>query len=154
MSGDRMRASRFVDLFLPVMREWDQRLRQANEVDFEDMINRAADLIEAKAWTSPYELVMVDEMQDSSHARSRLVRALLAEPGRYLFAVGDDWQSINRFAGSDLSVMTRFTEWFGTRRDPQTGKNIPFPAVYLRHLQPVRDQEPRPTTKGGPIRTT
>ena len=31
-----------------------------------------------------------------------------------LFAVGDDWQSINRFAGADLSVMTRFDDWFGT----------------------------------------
>jgi len=77
------------------------------------MINRAADLIEQGGWDSPFELVMVDEMQDSSYARSRLVRALVAKPGRYLFSVGDDWQSINRFAGSDLSVMTRFTGWFG-----------------------------------------
>lgn len=35
-------------------------------------------------------------------------------PGVVLFAVGDDWQSINRFAGADLSVMTRFDDWFGT----------------------------------------
>ncbi|MGX9080434.1 hypothetical protein ACWTQY_31760, partial [Klebsiella pneumoniae] len=33
--------------------------------------------------------------------------------GRYLFAVGDDWQSINRFAGADVSVMTGFREWMG-----------------------------------------
>lgn len=127
--GDQVRAHHFLNLFTPVLREWDQTLRDANEVDFEDMINRAADLIEAGKWTSPYELVMVDEMQDSSYARSRLVRALVNTPGRYLFAVGDDWQSINRFAGSDLTVMTRFNEWFGagetlqlerTFRSPQT----------------------------------
>lgn len=53
-----------------MLREWDQRLRQANEIDFEDMINLAADAIENGAWDRPYELVMVDEMQDSSHARS------------------------------------------------------------------------------------
>ncbi len=117
--GDRLRAALFVALFMPVVREWDQRLREANEVDFEDMINRAADVIEAGEWTSPYDLVMVDEMQDSSHARSLLVRALVDHPNRYLFSVGDDWQSINRFAGSDLTVMTRFTEWFG---DGQTLK--------------------------------
>ena len=69
--------------------------------------------LEAGRWDSPYELVMVDEMQDASHARARLARALVAEPGRYLFAVGDDWQSINRFAGADPSVMTDFTGWFG-----------------------------------------
>src|SRR5213078_1486141 len=42
-----------------------------------------------------------------------LVRALLDRPGRHLFAVGDDWQSINRFAGADLSVMTDFEAKFG-----------------------------------------
>lgn len=114
MPGDRWRAGLFLDLFLPVIQEWDQRLRQANEIDFEDMVNLAADAIEKGAWTSPYELVMVDEMQDSSHARSRLVHALVDTPDRYLFSVGDDWQSINRFAGSDLTVMTRFADWFGT----------------------------------------
>ncbi|MGT2512275.1 hypothetical protein [Cupriavidus basilensis] len=38
---------------------------------------------------------------------------MLQKPGRYLFAGGDDWQSINRFAGADVSVMTGFREWFG-----------------------------------------
>src|SRR5690606_789528 len=51
--------------------------------------------------------------QDASKARARLCRALVQKPGRYFFAVGDDWQSINRFAGADVSVMTRFNEWFG-----------------------------------------
>jgi DNA helicase-4 len=41
------------------------------------------------------------------------VRGLVRSPGRYLLAVGDDWQSINRFAGADLSVMTEFEAWFG-----------------------------------------
>ena len=56
---------------------------------------------------------MVDEFQDASRARARLVRGLLKTPGRFLLAVGDDWQSINRFAGADLSVMTEFESWFG-----------------------------------------
>ncbi|MCE4552807.1 helicase IV, partial [Xanthomonas hortorum pv. vitians] len=46
-------------------------------------------------------------------ARARLCRALISQPGKYLFAVGDDWQSINRFAGADVSVMTGFREFFG-----------------------------------------
>ena len=113
MPGDRARAAQFLQVFLPIQREWDNWLAAANEIDFEDMINRAADLIENGAWSRRYELIMVDEMQDSSYARSRLLRALVAAPHRYLFAVGDDWQSINRFAGSDLTVMTRFGPWFG-----------------------------------------
>ena len=60
-----------------------------------------------------FDLVLVDEFQDASQARATLDEALVDEPGRYLLAVGDDWQSINRFAGADLSVMTNFEQWFG-----------------------------------------
>ncbi|ASN19882.1 3'-5' exonuclease [Arthrobacter sp. YN] len=77
------------------------------------MLNLATDHVESGRWTSPYKVVMVDEVQDSSAARAALVRALTKTPGTYLYAVGDDWQSINRFAGSDISVMTGFDDWFG-----------------------------------------
>ena len=56
---------------------------------------------------------MADEFQDASRARARLCRALVAAPHRHLFAVGDDWQSINRFAGADVGVMTGFADYFG-----------------------------------------
>src|SRR5699024_7614185 len=49
-----------------------------------------------------------------SHARTKLVQALVSRPARHLFAVGDDWQSIYRFAGSDIHAMTQFEETFGT----------------------------------------
>ena len=71
------------------------------------MLNHATDLVEAGRWTSPYRVVLVDEFQDASHSRARLVRALVNRPGHFLFAVGDDWQSIYRFAGSDISAMTQ-----------------------------------------------
>jgi DNA helicase-4 len=103
----------FLDLFEDIRKAWEQSLRNSDSIDFEDMLNIAADHLEAGRWESPYDLVMVDEFQDASRARARLIRALVKEPGRFLFAVGDDWQSINRFAGADLAVMTRFEEWFG-----------------------------------------
>lgn len=108
-----LRESLFLDLFDDVRKEWDFRLREANEVDFEDMLNHATDLVEAGRWTSPFRVVLVDEFQDASHARARLVKALVARPAHFLFAVGDDWQSIYRFAGSDISAMTKFEETFG-----------------------------------------
>lgn len=107
------RETLFLDLFDDVRREWDRRLRDANEVDFEDMLNLATDLIEAGRWTSPYRVVLVDEFQDASQSRAQLVRALVNPAGHFLFAVGDDWQSIYRFAGSDISAMTRFEDTFG-----------------------------------------
>ena len=103
----------FLTLFEAIREAWEKALRDEGVIDFEDMLNLAADNLEAGAWESPFELVMVDEFQDASQARARLARALVQWPHRCLFAVGDDWQSINRFAGADMSVMTKFEEWFG-----------------------------------------
>lgn len=112
-SGFPYRQELFVRLFLPIWERWEERLRRDNLIDFEDMLNLSAQYIEEGRWTSPFELVLVDEFQDASRARARLTRALVSCPHRYLSAVGDDWQSINRFAGADLSVMTEFDSWFG-----------------------------------------
>ncbi|MGP5445942.1 UvrD-helicase domain-containing protein, partial [Pseudomonas helleri] len=90
----------------------DAALKEDRGIDFEDMINMAADCLE-RGYQSPYRLVMADEYQDASRARARLCRALVQVPHSHLFAVGDDWQSINRFAGADVSVMTGFVEWYG-----------------------------------------
>jgi len=109
----RFRHMMFLDLFEALLAEWETRLKKEKCIDFEDMLNLANDCVEEGGWSSPYDLVMVDEFQDASHARARLVAGLLKAPDRHLFAVGDDWQSINRFAGADLAVMTDFEQRFG-----------------------------------------
>jgi DNA helicase-4 len=111
LNGFRTRL--FLSIFGPVYAEWERRLAANGSVDFEDMLGQAADHLEAGRVESPYDLVMVDEFQDASRARARLVRGLLNRPSRFLLAVGDDWQAINRFAGAELSVMTQFEAWFG-----------------------------------------
>lgn len=103
----------FLDIATPILQAWDAALAAQDGIDFEDMLNQAAEHLESGRYKAPYELVMADEFQDASRARARLCRALVQHPGRFLFAVGDDWQSINRFAGADISVMTKFREWFG-----------------------------------------
>ncbi|VVQ10195.1 UvrD-helicase domain-containing protein [Pseudomonas fluorescens] len=108
----KYRFEMFLELAIPVIKGWNMALAKEQGIDFEDMINLAAERLE-RGHPSPYNLVMADEYQDTSRARARLCRALVAAPGRHLFAVGDDWQSINRFAGADISVMTGFKEWFG-----------------------------------------
>lgn len=109
----RYRARVFLDLYWAIAEKWEQRLVADDSMDFEDMLVQAADLLETGSTDMGYDLVLVDEFQDASRARARLARALVAKPHRYLLAVGDDWQSINRFAGADLSVMTSFNDWFG-----------------------------------------
>jgi DNA helicase-4 len=109
----KFRHTLFLRLAEKISEEWEARLKEAKCIDFEDMLNLATDCVEQGRWTSPYDLVMVDEFQDASQARARLVAALVNAPDKHLFAVGDDWQSINRFAGADLGVMTDFESKFG-----------------------------------------
>lgn len=110
LSVFKYRYKMFLELAVPVIEGWDKALDGG--IDFEDMINIAADHLE-RGYPSPYKLVMADEYQDASRARARLCRALVQTPHSHLFAVGDDWQSINRFAGADVSVMTGFINWYG-----------------------------------------
>ncbi|MDN4474644.1 UvrD-helicase domain-containing protein [Demequina sp. SYSU T00192] len=116
---DTARTRAFLDLCWRVHARWDAELRATGTVDFDDMLVRAAELLEADPSLARWDLVMVDEFQDTSRARARLMKALLQGRGKHLLAVGDDWQAINRFAGADLSVMTDFGTVFGpalTRR--------------------------------------
>lgn len=122
LNGFRTRL--FLDIYWQIHAEWQKRLAADRSVDFEDMLVQAAGHLEAGSVDMPYDLIMVDEFQDASRARARLVAGLVAKPGRYLLAVGDDWQAINRFAGADLSVMTGFEQWFG--RGPQLSLTTTF----------------------------
>lgn len=117
--GDEQRDKAFANVFLPIYREYENGLRESGEIDFNDMIGKAIEYVESGQITSPYRYIMVDEFQDISAGRIRLLKALLGNncetsEGRHqLFAVGDDWQSIYRFAGSDITAMQDFSKIFG-----------------------------------------
>lgn len=119
-SEDPQRSAAFLVLFERVLSEYQRRLN--GRIDFEDMISRAADYVEQHRYKSRYLHLIVDEYQDISAGRARLLRALKNqhEEAR-VFAVGDDWQSIYRFAGSDLSQMRNFGEAFGGTLGDQQG---------------------------------
>lgn len=116
------RAKAFLSIFEPVYREYQSRLESEGRIDFEDMILRACNYAENGKYQSPFKHILVDEFQDISESRGRLVKALKTQhaDGR-VFAVGDDWQSIFRFAGSDINLMRKFGEEFGGVFDGQTG---------------------------------
>ena len=108
--GKRGRA--FLAVFAPVFEEYQKRL--TGRIDFEDMILRAAHYVETGKYLSPFRHILVDEFQDISQSRARLVKALKGQyPDVRIFAVGDDWQSIFRFAGSDIHLMRKFGAEFG-----------------------------------------
>lgn len=122
--GERLkmgnRAKAFLSVFGPVYSEYEKRL--SGRIDFDDMVLRAARYVEEGRYVSPFRHILVDEFQDISQGRARLVKALMAQhPDIRVFAVGDDWQSIFRFAGSDIHLMRHFKEEFGGRFDGETG---------------------------------
>ena len=111
---DDGRAEAFVTVFGPIFERYQETLARAGEIDFHDMITRATEHVEAGRYRNPFGYILVDEFQDISPARARLLKALLDNsPGSQLFAVGDDWQAIYRFGGSDIAVMREFGERFG-----------------------------------------
>lgn len=112
--GDAARASAFLEIYEPIVEEWDRRLAASDTIDFEDMMLLASGFIHHGAYQSPYRLILADEFQDSSRSRIRLLQELTQQaPGdTHLCVVGDDWQGINRFAGADISVMAQFAQLF------------------------------------------
>lgn len=108
------RESLFLQLFSKVYQRYDQLLKTSKEHDFDDLLIESAQLINENKYKSPFKLIIVDEFQDTSQARARLILSLLNQaPEAKLFCVGDDWQAIYRFAGSDISIFTQFERVFG-----------------------------------------
>lgn len=116
----KRRAELFFEIYKPIYANYERYLQDNGMIDFADMINRSIDIINRSASGDyPYGYILIDEVQDLSFNRYKLVKALLSKnPGSKLFSVGDDWQSIFRFAGGDLSLIQDFEETFGlhTRR--------------------------------------
>lgn len=116
----KQRVERFIVLFFEIYRRYESWLAHQDLYDFSDMINAARLAVENEPSAARgYRYILVDEVQDLSKNRCALVRAILKKnPGCKLFAVGDDWQSIYRFTGSDLGLVHHFEKIFGlkTRR--------------------------------------
>lgn len=116
LKGDMQAESEFA-LTAPLLRAYQARLKSEGSYDFHGLIREATRLLSKKnaGFGAQFDHIMVDEYQDISPARLAMLEALCAgsrERAPSLFAVGDDWQSIYRFAGSDVSLTTDFLTRF------------------------------------------
>ena len=111
---NRLRAEAFLTVFKPIFERYETFLNKQRQIDFNDMIIKATEHVEEGRYRSPFGYILVDEFQDISPGRSRLLKALLdTSKTTQMFAVGDDWQAIYRFTGSDIAIMREFQERFG-----------------------------------------
>ncbi|TXL70850.1 helicase IV [Vineibacter terrae] len=119
---DGARAQAFLTLFRRIFERYQAHLADEQQIDFHDMIIKATEHVERGRYQSPFGYILVDEFQDISRGRARLLKALLDQSeGSQLFAVGDDWQAIYRFAGSDIAIMRGFQEMFGASERADLG---------------------------------
>lgn len=100
----RERTLLFLDIVSDVYNYYQSVLLDSKTIDFHDMINEAASIVESDSINFAYKYIIIDEFQDSSISRYNLIRAIQMNSGAKLLCVGDDWQSIYRFAGSDIGI--------------------------------------------------
>ena len=119
------------DEALPALAVFRDVLAARGALDFDDLVVRAADLLERDAglrerWQARYTHLAVDEFQDVDAAQLRLVR-ILAEPQRNLFVVGDDDQTIYAWRLADVRRILGFSELYPGARRVQLATNYRCP---------------------------
>ena len=111
-----VRTRLFLDICSDCYLEYQRYLKEHDAVDFEDMINESARALrEVKELRQKldFRYIIVDEYQDISRQRFDLVKALREVTDAKIIAVGDDWQSIYAFSGSDITLFTEFAKKMG-----------------------------------------
>lgn len=106
----------FFSLFLPLYERYQALLAERGALDFNDLILKTVELLRThpalrERLRRRWPHVLVDEYQDVNTPQVDLLREL-AGPEGSLTAVGDDWQSIYGFRGSDVTHIRRFGQDF------------------------------------------
>lgn len=89
---------------------YESYLNKENLMDFNDMINIATNKLDTSKVR--YKYIIIDEYQDTSLAKLNLIKKLAKLSDSNLFMVGDDFQSIYRFTGSNVKIITNFRMYF------------------------------------------
>ena len=108
-------------LSLNLMQEYSHFKKEHELYDFEDLIIEASQLLHNKEIPTPFDVIFVDEFQDTSPIQLSFIQKLNAKK---LFVVGDDWQSIYKFRGADVSITMNFNKHFHSTKRLFLTKNF------------------------------
>jgi superfamily I DNA/RNA helicase len=114
------RVRHFYELAIPVVEKYINYCTDKSYLDFNDLISRSTSLFRnhsdiANKYKSKYQYILVDEFQDVNNLQVELIKLLLTEQTQ-LFCVGDDWQSIYGFRGSNVSYIIDFEKHFANSK--------------------------------------
>jgi len=107
-----LRNMSFIQMVEPVYRFYESYLSRNHLIDFNDMINKAIELIENEGMSNNFKYIFVDEYQDMSYKNFQFIKSLKEACNAHLVVVGDDWQSIYGFRDSDISLFNDFCDYF------------------------------------------
>ena len=124
-----------IDVIKDILDNYNNRLKEKNLIDFEDMINLAYKImpkVKEKELGVDYKYILIDEYQDISMQRFNLTKKIANLFSAKIIAVGDDYQTIFGFSGSRIDLMTNFKNYL------EDAKQIPITNVY-RNSQELID---------------
>ncbi len=106
----------FYKLAIPIIDTYREYCINKSYLDFNDMISRTISLFRnhteiADKFKKKYQYILVDEFQDVNNLQVELIKLLLTRTNQ-LFCVGDDWQSIYGFRGSNVDFIINFRKYF------------------------------------------
>ena len=123
----RMATSKPAERLAAVYEEYEKALRNANALDFDDLLLEAVRLLRhdqttRERWNRKLTHVMVDEYQDTNRSQYELIR-LLTEERRNICVVGDEDQSIYSWRGADIRNILDFERDFPRARTIRLEQN-------------------------------
>ena len=114
------RVRNFYELAIPIVKKYIHHCTDKSYLDFNDLISKSISLFQNQAdisnmYQKKYEYILVDEFQDVNNLQVELIKLLLTE-NTQLFCVGDDWQSIYGFRGSNVQYIIKFENHFANAK--------------------------------------
>ncbi len=106
----------FYKLFKPIYEEYHSLCINKSYLDFNDLLLKTLSLLNKdpsikKHYQDRFRHVLVDEFQDVNSLQVKLIKELLSEDS-FLMCVGDDWQSIYGWRGSEVAYIVDFEKYF------------------------------------------
>ena len=120
--GDKMR-----ETYARAYQEYEKRLRDANALDFDDLICKTIQMFQENKdilsyYQNRFRYIMVDEYQDTNTAQFKLISLMASTPSEdggvehNLCVVGDDDQSIYKFRGANIMNILNFEQEYPDTR--------------------------------------